>query len=248
MKFIKKDTIKRTIGNDLFVTIDKELKNVGGTKILYVFFVNSIEELFSVFALVATFLFLLIFYSTISGDSPTRAILISVGIAVLTYVTYRKPIDAYKESFMKDSELPAILNTISDALSVGMPVENILNYIAENKKGHTADLIRFTINNINAGVSVENALKEAAEKSMNTYFKRAANVLIKTSETPEGLAQQIAELYEEIEEEKLNIKTEKAAVLDNTLFIPILIGFIIPLLVIVLLPFVNMGLSLNMGF
>jgi tight adherence protein C len=248
MKFIKRETIRKTIGDDLFVKLDKELKNVGGTKILYVFPVNSIEELFSAFALIAVFLVVLLFYAVVSGTPLSRVIFLIIGTAILSYVTYKKPIDTYKDNFMKDNELPAILNTIADALSVGMPVENILTYIAENKKGQTADLIRITVNKINAGIPAENALKEAAEKSMNPYFRRAVNILIKTNETPQGLAKQITDLYEEIEEEKLNIKTEKAAVLDNALFFPILIGFIIPLLVMVLLPFVNMGLSLRFGF
>lgn len=248
MKFIKRETIRKTIGDDLFVKLDKELKNVEGVKILHIFPVNSVEELFSVFALIAAFLVVLLFYAGISGIPLSRVIFLIIAVVILSYVTYRKPIDTYKDNFIKDNELPAVLNTIADALSVEMPVENILTYIAENKKGQTADLIRITVNKINAGISIENALKEAAEKSMNPYFKRAVNILIKTNETSQGLAKQITELYEEIEEEKINKKTERAAVLDNALFFPILIGFIIPLVVIVLLPFVNMGLSLRFGF
>lgn len=248
MKLIKEKTIKKAIGDDLFTRLDKEIKNTGKIRILYFFTVTSIEELFSAFILIAGFSLTLLFYAFLTGVGVSRVLFLIVGIAVMTYVTYRKPIDEYKERLMKDNELPAVLSTIADGLSVGMPVENILMYIAENKKGYMADIIRNAVNNINAGISLEQSLKESAEKSMNKYFKRAVNILIKTNETSQGLSKQITDLYEEIEEEKINKKTEKAAVLDNALFFPILIGFIIPLLIMVLLPFANMGLSLRLGF
>jgi len=111
-----------------------------------------------------------------------------------------------------------------------------------------ADIIRDAVNNINAGISVEESLKKSAEKSMNKYFKRAVNILIKTGESPQGLSKQLNDLYEEIEEEKINQKTEKAAILDNSLFFPIFLGYLIPLILMIMLPFIqNIGFIFNMG-
>lgn len=248
MKYVKETAIKKMIGNDLFEKLDKEIKNIGQIKVLYFFNVTSIEELFSVFMLIASLLLVFMFYEILSGTPIIRMLLIITGVSITTYVTYRKPIDEYKERLMKDNELPTILNTLADGLSVGMPIENIFEYISRNKKGYMVEIIKDALNNINAGISVEESLKKSAEKSMNKYFKRAVNILIKTGESQQGLSKQLNDLYEEIEEEKINQKTEKAAILDNSLFFPIFLGYLIPLVLMIMLPFVqNIGFIFNMG-
>lgn len=248
MRYINEATVRKMIGNDLFDRLDREIKNIGKIKVFYFFNVSSIEELFSAFMLISGFLLAFIFYGILSGIPVIRILLVVTGVVIMTYVTYRKPIDEYKERLMKDNELPAILSTIADGLSVGMPVENILEYISNNKKGYTADIIRNALNSINAGISMEESLKESAQKSMNKYFKRAVNILIKSGESVQGLSKQINDLYEEIEEEKINQKTEKAAILDNSLFFPIFLGYLIPLLIMIILPFIqNIGFIFNMG-
>jgi len=129
MKYVKETTIKKMIGSDLFEKLDKEIKNIGQIKMLYFFNVTSIEELFSVFMLIASFLLVFMFYEILSRVPIIRILLVVAGVSIMTYVTYRKPIDEYKERLMKDNELPSILNTLADGLSVGMPVENIFEYM-----------------------------------------------------------------------------------------------------------------------
>jgi tight adherence protein C len=119
-----------------------------------------------------------------------------------------------------------------------MPVENIMRYIVENKKGYMKEIIHEALNKADAGISLSLSLEEAAEKSLNKYFQRAVKILIKTSETSQGLAEQLEELLRDIEEDRINEKTAKASVLDNVIAIPVLIGFFIPLIVFVVFPFI----------
>lgn len=179
-------------------------------------------------------LFLLLFYPALFK----AFLIVIVGLPIGAYLGYRDPIDKYKKRLMADNELPAILETFVSGLSVGMPVENVMRYIVENKKGYIKEMIQEALQKVDAGIPLFVSLEEAAEKSLNKYFQRAVKILAKTSETSQGLAEQLDELLKEIEEDRINEKSSRASVLDNVMAIPVLLGFFVPLFVFVIFPFI----------
>ncbi|SDF02285.1 tight adherence protein C [Thermoanaerobacter thermohydrosulfuricus] len=238
MKLLQEKTIKKITGEDLFTRIDKEIKAVGKINILFIN-VTSAAELFSAFSLVLGFLLILLLLLLILNPALLKPFLVlMIGLPFIMYLSYRDTINKYKKRLMADNELPAILETFVSGLSVGMPVENIMRYIVENKKGYMKEIIQEALQKADAGIPLSISLEEAADKSLNKYFQRAVKILIKTSETSQGLAEQLNELLRDIEEERINEKTAKASVLDNVIAIPVLIGFFIPLLVFVIFPFI----------
>lgn len=238
MKLLKEKTIKKITGEDLFARIDKEIKAVGKINMLFIS-VTSAAELFSVFSLVLGFLLILFLLFLILEPALLKPFLVlMIGLPFIMYLSYRDTVNKYKKRLMADNELPVILETFVSGLSVGMPVENIMRYIVENKKGYMKEIIQEALQKADAGIPLSISLEEAAEKSLNKYFQRAVKILIKTSETSQGLAEQLEELLRDIEEDRINEKTAKASVLDNVIAIPVLIGFFIPLIIFVVFPFI----------
>jgi len=238
MKLLQEKTIKKMTGEDLFSRIDREIKAVGKIKILFMN-ITSAAELFSFFSLILGFsLFLLLTLFILNSSFFKPALALTAGLIFIMYLSYRDTVNKYKKRLMADNELPAILETFVSGLSVGMPVENIMRYIVENKKGYMKEIIQEALYKADAGMALSLSLEEAAEKSLNKYFQRAVKILIKTSETSQGLAEQLEELLRDIEEDRINEKTAKASVLDNVIAIPVLIGFFIPLIVFVVFPFI----------
>jgi len=241
VNFVKKGIAEKVVGENLYSRIDRDLRNVGGAR-LFIFEVKTAEEFFSAVVVLAGFLLLIIALGIVRGISPVMLIIGAAGFAILIYVNYQKPIDEYKARLMRDSELPAVVNVLVQGLSVEMPVENILQYIAENKTGVMRDIIKDAVDRLNLGVPLEVSLQEAADKSMNKYFQRVVRVLMKSRESPRGLAAQLQDILNDIEEERLNTKMKRATVLDNGLFVVVFLGYFIPLLVMIMIPLlVNMG-------
>ncbi len=63
-----------------------------------------------------------------------------------------------------------------------------------------------------------------------------ALIIEKTDRSVINLDKQLEYLQQDMEEERINIKTEHADKLDNALFFPMLIGYFIPLIIMILVP------------
>jgi tight adherence protein C len=240
--FIKKPAAAKIAGTDTIDKIDHTLQNVGGIRLL-MFDVKNAVELFSALIVLGGLMALILVLGIMRGLSPTILIIGLASFGIMIYVSYQKPIDDFKMRLMKDDELPAVVNLLVQGLSVEMPVENILQYIADNKKGAMSSIIKSAIDAINVGIPLEISLERAADKSMNKYFQRVVRILVKSKESSKGLAAQLSELLNDIEEERLNTKMSRANMLDNSLFFVVFLGYFLPLIVMILIPLVT-----NMGF
>ncbi|WP_279145558.1 MULTISPECIES: type II secretion system F family protein [Clostridium] len=229
-------TINKIVKKDKLEIMQKELDAVGGTKV-FVFEVSTVEELFSAFALVIGFAIFMIFAAIINKSSAGAVFVFIIGLVLICYAQYRKPIDNYKESFMKDNELYGTMDTIISGLDAGEPLMYILQYISLHKKGNTAKLISECVARVNTGTDLNVALYDAAEKSFNHYFMRMALIIKKADTSVVGLSDQLRELQKDIEDERHNKKNERVEKIDNGLFFPILIGDFIPLILMIILPF-----------
>lgn len=218
---------------------DRELRVVGGIRLLG-FAINNTAELITLAVATASLLLLVAVAGTITGGlNPANFLLISAGSAILFYTSWRGPIEAYKDSFLKDTELPVAVEMFISGLEAGMNVEGVLLLLSKNLKGVVGKLFWVAQNEIEAGKSVRDVLDEAAENGMNMYFTRFIALLADGRETGGGDTRQyLEEFLEEIEEVRGNERIERAGRLDNNLFFPIFLGYFLPIIVIFSLPFI----------
>lgn len=230
-----KGTINKVVKEDKMNRIQKELDAVNGVKVLF-FEVTTIEELFSAFATSIGIVLFLIFVAILNKSSIKAILCLITGIGILCYAQYRGPIDKYKENFMNDDELPMVLDTIMAGLDAGLPLMNIFTYISKYKKSNTAKLISECVARVNAGNDFNKSLEFVAEKSFNHYFIRMAKIVKKADTSTTGLSTQLRELQKDIEIDRINKKNERVEKLDNALFFPILLGYFVPLVLMIILP------------
>lgn len=225
--FINEDTIKKVITPSKLDIINKEISAVGGVKIL-IFDVSNAIELLSAFFAIILAITVIIICGIFNHASLKAIVMLLVGVLIVSYCQYKKPIDNYKKSFLKDTELPVILETIIQGLNAGLPIENVFRYIKKNKTGNTAKLIAECIDKNDSGMDFNTALKEVADKSLNRYFIRMYKIIKKSDISVLGLSEQLSALQIDIEEDRLNLKEHIASNLDNALYFPILIGYFVP--------------------
>ncbi|NNG67748.1 type II secretion system F family protein [Caldanaerobacter subterraneus] len=232
-KYLQKVGIKR----DMIEKWDKEIKAVGGVKILF-FEVQDVLELFSFAALSLGGLLVLTVVGAVNGANILALLSVFIGSAIMFYQYWRSPIESYRESFYKEEELPAALEIFISGLEVGMNTENIMGYIVRTRKGVVRDLLYEAQARIDTGSSLKDALTSAADKSLNDHFKRFVKAVTGEYESVKDMRENLEELLEEVEEKNYNQKIERAAVLDNSLFFPIFLGYFVPILIMFALPFV----------
>lgn len=218
---------------------DRELRAVGGIKLL-IFKVDNVAELATVAVATAVFLLLVAVVGIITGGlNPGNFLLISIGSAILFYTSWRSPIEAYKDSFLKDSELPVAVEMFISGLEVGMSAENVLLHLSKNLKGVVGRLFYDAQNEIDAGKSVKDVFETTAENGLNIHFKRFIALVAEGRETGGGDTKHyLEEFLEEVEEVRGNERIERAGRLDNNLFFPIFLGYFLPIIVIFSLPFI----------
>jgi tight adherence protein C len=241
-QFVKQSTAEKIAGKSIIDKIDRTLQNTGGAR-LFIFDAKNAAELFSAVLVLSALMALILVLGLMRGISPTILFIGLAGFGITLYVGYQKPIDEFKQRLMKDNELPTVVNLLVQGLSIEMPVENILQYIADNKQGAMRDIIKVAIDNINLGIPLEQSLQDAAERSMNKYFQRVTRILAKSKESSKGLAVQLQDVLSDMEEERLNTKLSHVNMLDNSLFFVVFLGYFLPLIVMILIPMIT-----NMGF
>ncbi|KHO61646.1 MULTISPECIES: type II secretion system F family protein [Thermoanaerobacteraceae] len=225
------------IKQDMIEKWDKEIKAVGGVKILS-FKAQDVLELFSFAALILGGLLVLTVIGAVNGANVFALLSVFAGSAIMFYQYWRSPIESYRGSFYKEEELPAALEIFISGLEVGMNIDNIIGYIVRTRKGVVRDLLYEAQVRIDTGSSLKDALTFAADKSLNDHFKRFVKAVTGEYESVKDMRENLEELLEEVEEKNYNQKIERAAVLDNSLFFPIFLGYFIPVLIIFALPFV----------
>jgi len=237
-KIVSEKQLKRFgINKGLIDKWDKELKAVGGVRILF-FKVGDILELFSAAVLIFGILAAVTVIGILNGASIPALSSVLVGAIITFYYYWRQPVDRYKESFLKEDELPAAAEIFINGLEVGMSIENIIGYIVRNRKGVVRDLLYEVQIRLDAGGSLKDALGFAAEKSLNEYFRRFVRIVTGEYGAVTDIRNNLEEFLEEVEERYYNEKIERAAKLDNSLFFPIFLGYFVPILVLFSLPFV----------
>lgn len=237
-KIVSERQLKRFgINKDLIDKWDKELKAIGGVRILF-FKVSDVLELFSAAVLIFGVLAAVMVIGVLNGASVLALSSVLVGAVITFYYYWRQPIDRYKESFLKEDELTAAAEIFVNGLEVGMSIENIIGYIVRNRKGVVRDLLYEAQIRLDAGSSLKDALNSAAEKSLNEYFRRFVRIITGEYGAVADIKNNLEEFLEEVEEAHYNRKLERAAKLDNSLFFPIFLGYFVPILVLFSLPFV----------
>jgi len=218
---------------------DRELRAVGGIKLLMVK-VDNVAELATMAVAVAMFLLLIVVAGLITGGlNLVNFLLISMGSAILFYTSWRSPIEAYKDSFMTENELPVAVEMFISGLEVGMSAENVILHLSKNLKGVVGRLFYDAQNEIDAGKSVQDVFETTAKNGLNIYFNRFIALVAEGRETGGGDTKHyLEEFLAEVEEVRGNERIERAGRLDNNLFFPIFLGYFLPIIVIFSLPLI----------
>jgi tight adherence protein C len=230
---------KAVAGNALFRGWERELRAIGGIN-LFGLRIENVGELATVALGAGALFFLVLVVGAVAGGiSPLAAALLLGGLGSLFYTSWRRPIEEYKDSFLRDGELPAALEMFIGGLEAGMSVESTLWHISRHLKGVVGRLFGEAQNDIDYGMSVNDALAKAAEKSLSIYFQRFMSLVQAGREMGGGDTQHyLKRLLEEINDVKGNERIESAGRINNILFFPIFLGYFLPTLILFSLPFI----------
>lgn len=240
MKVFRALRIEKAVGGSAQVRAwERELKAVGGIT-LFGLRIESVGELATVaLGAGALFFFVMVVGAVTGGFNPVAALFLLGGIGVLFFISWRRPIEEYKDRFLRDGEMPAALEMVIGGLEAGMSVESTLWHISKHLKGVVGRLFGEAQNDIDYGMSVNDALTKAAERSLSVYFQRFVALVAAGREMGGGDTQHyLKQLLEEINDVKGNERIESAGRINNILFFPIFLGYFLPILILFSLPFI----------
>jgi tight adherence protein C len=234
-KYVKKDVINR---------IDRGIKTVGGVDIdipgttggikMLFFTARNVYEYFAALITYAMFTLVVFLYGMMAGASPAGPLLIGFALIVFAVQRYRKPLKEFKAKF--EAALPAFIDTMIQGLAIDMPVEQVIEYIARTDNSIIAPFIRDLYNNLMSGMSLERALEEVAEKTLSPDFERIARLLSFRSETTSEMIRGLEQTRDTIETRLETQILAKANNMENAVILPIMAGYVLPYLVVILYP------------
>lgn len=234
-KYVKKDVINR---------IDRGIKTVGGVDIdipgttggikMLFFTARNVYEYFAALITYAMFTLVVFLYGMMAGASPVGPLLIGFALIVFAVQRYRKPLKEFKAKF--EAALPAFIDTMIQGLAIDMPVEQVIEYIARTDNSIIAPFIRDLYNNLMSGMSLERALEEVAEKTLSPDFERVARLLSFRSETTAEMVRGLEQIRDTIETRLETQILAKANNMENSVILPIMAGYVLPYLVVILYP------------
>jgi len=218
---------------------ERELQAVGGI-VLFGLRIENVGELATVALGAGALFFLVVVVGAVAGGfNPLASLFLLGGLGVLFYTSWRRPIEEYKDSFLRDGEMPAALEMFIGGMEAGMSVESTLWHVSNHLKGVVGRLFVEAQNDIDYGKSVNDALSMAAEKSLSIYFQRFMALVAAGREMGGGDTQHyLKQLLEEINDVKGNERIESAGRINNILFFPIFLGYFLPILILFSLPFI----------
>jgi tight adherence protein C len=234
-KYVKKDIISR---------IDRGIKTVGGVDIdipgttggikMLFFTARNVYEYFAALVTYAMFTLVVLLYGMIAGASPAGPLLIGFALVLFAVQRYRKPLKEFKARF--EAALPAFIDTMVQGLAIDMPVEQVIEYITRTDNSIIAPFVRDIYNNLMSGMSLERALEEVAEKTLSPDFERIARLLSFRSETTAEMVRGLEQIRDTIETRLETQILAKANNMENAVILPIMAGYVLPYLVVILYP------------
>jgi len=246
---VSRDTVKKVFRNDsLYDRIDLELKAVGGVNYYGLFQVNSAAEFFGLLALVLGLLVVLTAVALVNGANLIAVALAGLGLFILTYNRYAGKVKKYKARVVSDTELPLVLQTIANAVEVGIPFDNAIRYIVRTKKGIIRDIMAEAVAIADTGVPLEEALLSVADRALNRRFLNLVRIVGQAKKSNANVRDLLLEQIDEIDEEARNAAREKMGKLNTKLFFPIFVGFFIPTIALVALPMLISFMGLGIKF
>lgn len=243
-----KDKIKKIsksyLDADFLENIDRNIKTIGGVDIklpgtsngikMLIFNVQDVYDMISVTVTVSVLLLFLIAFTVITGGNVANVGIIAIGIFAMMLSRYTKPLGIFKERFEK--ELPGVLDVMIQGLSVGLPVETVIEYTANTKDSIVTPFLEEISYRLKAGESLPKALNAVAEKTLSEDFKRAARILSLREESTIDIAKNLEALANAIEDRIENNILSKAQNAENVFFFPIVAGYVIPYIILVVYP------------
>lgn len=233
---LKRKTVELLVSNTFIDRLDNEIKAIGGMKLIGLLKINDALEYLSQLVMVFGIMLFLSILLFVQGYTLKIIFLILCGPIILMLGQYKKNVQTYKQSIMHDNELPAVIETLAIGVNAGKTLEGTIRYIVANKSGVVRDLLAEAILRVDGGEKLEHALQYIANKSLTRRFDQIVRLLMESKNSTTKLKELLMEQADEIQEDKMNLKLEKAAKLETKLFFPIFLGYFIPVLVMLTYP------------
>jgi tight adherence protein C len=237
----------RYISKDLLAQMDRAIKTVGGVDIdmpgtkggleMLLFTVHDVYEYMAAMLTYILFALMLVMYGILAGAGPVGPLMIAVAVIAYSISRYRKSVGDFKSKF--ESQLPAVIDSMIQGLAINMPIEQVISYIADTKSGVVAPFIRNLRDELYAGSPLNAALADVSAKTLSPDFERVARILSFRSETTEEMVHGLEQIRDNIETRLETQIIAKANNMENTMILPIMAGYVLPYLAIILYPMIN---------
>jgi tight adherence protein C len=232
------------VDKDVLATMDRTIKTVGGVDIaipdttggirLLGFTARNVYEYIAALLTYSAAAVLLMVYGIISGAGLIGPVMMTVAVMAYTIGRYRSAVSEYKSKF--ESQLPAVIDSMIQGLSIEMPVEQVISYIADTKSGVVTPFLKELRDMLFTGSSLESALAEVSAKTLSPDFERVARILSFRSETTAEMIHGLEQIRDNMETRLETQIMAKANNMENTMILPIMAGYVLPYLVIILYP------------
>lgn len=237
---------------DFLKKLDRGIKTVGGVDVqlpdasggLKIFSI-PVTDAYEFISLMAVLVVIVLIVEILLAKPGQELLVAAFAITVLIYppLQYYAKLKKFQRIFLLD--FADVLDTMLQGLSVGLPVEEVLDYVAKNKNNTAVPFFREVVARINAGQSLQAALKEVTPKTLSPEFERMARILSLRAATTVDITKSLQTLLDNINTEiELNILTE-AEKMNVKLLFPIIVGYVFPFMILILYPLIIQIMQAN---
>lgn len=234
--FVEKETAVRVLGSARLATIDAELSAVGGIRFFGLEAKDALEyvSLWVVAGALAAAGGVL----GAAAGAGFKGLLPGLFLMFVLRGKLRDAVEQRRRAVMAEDGLPSVLETLTSAVKAGVPLEGAIRHVVNTRKGVVIGLLGEALAGCDAGLPLEVALEQAAEKGLHPSFRTLARSVAAARMTSAGLADVLEKAARDIWEDKKIEARERAGKLSNRLFLPVMLCYFIPAAVVLSLPFV----------
>ncbi|HHY80854.1 MAG TPA: type II secretion system F family protein [Thermoanaerobacter sp.] len=237
---------------DFIKKLDRGIKTIGGVDVqlpetsggLKIFSI-PVTDAYEFISLMAVLVIIVLAAEIFLAAPGQEFLIVGFALTVLAYppLLYYAKLKKFQRVFLLD--FADVLDTMLQGLSVGLPVEEVLDYVVKTKNNTAVPFFKEVAIRINAGQSLQSALKEVTPKTLSPEFDRMARVLALRTATTADITKSLQTLLDNINTEvELNILTE-AEKMNVKLLFPIIVGYVFPFMMLVLYPLIVQIFQMN---
>lgn len=243
--FLFKFVNKKGKFDSLFEKLDRNIKTIAGVDIqipeskgYLQILVFSVRDVYEFLSTVALLLIIGLGFALLSGSTVGFAL--AIILPLYAVALYYSRLKKYQKRFFVD--LADIIETMLQGLSVGLPIEEVLEYVAQTKTTDNivTPFIKEVVIRLNAGQSLKDALEEVAYKTLSPEFERIARILSLRSETTTDITKSLRTLYENIQVRQENDVLTQVEKFNVTFLLLMVVGYVLPFMMAIMYPLITL--------